>query len=224
MDFTEILIAIVIVLSGYILGSIPFGLIFVRLSTGKDIRRVESGRTGGTNALRAAGFWVGAATAICDVLKSTVTVWLARWVLPGATWLQVIAPIMAVLGHNYSVFLIERTDKGTIRLHGGAGGAPTVGGLLGLWPPAFIIAGSIGLLILYFVGYASLTTLCIPLVGIIIFTYRAVLGYSPWAYVVYGIVTEGLLLLALRPNIRRLLNGTERVVGFRARRKQGKLF
>lgn len=58
-----------VLILAYLIGSIPFGLIIVKLSTGKDIRSVESGRTGGTNAMRAAGVWAGVATAIFDTLK-----------------------------------------------------------------------------------------------------------------------------------------------------------
>ena len=88
----EILLAIGIVALGYVLGSIPFGLLIVKLKTGKDIRKVESGRTGGTNAMRAAGFWAGLMTAIMDVLKGTVTVWIAQAVFPDNEILHVLAP------------------------------------------------------------------------------------------------------------------------------------
>jgi len=214
------LVAIALLLVSYLLGSIPMGLLMVKLSTGKDIRTVESGRTGGTNAMRAAGFWVGLGTAILDVLKAAASVWLARWLLPGRVWVEVLAPIMAIIGHNYSIFLIERKEDGTLRLRGGAGGAPTVGGALGLWPPSLLIIVPVGALILYFVGYASVTTMSVALLAVIIFAVRAWLGASPWAYVLYGIMAEFLLIWALRPNIRRLLQGNERLVGYRARRKK----
>jgi glycerol-3-phosphate acyltransferase PlsY len=88
----QILIGIGAVIIGYILGSIPFGLIIVKLKTGKDIRTVESGRTGGTNAVRAAGLAAGLLTAILDILKGAVAVWVARALSPGmilsTCWLQ----------------------------------------------------------------------------------------------------------------------------------------
>ena len=65
----QIVFDIGIILLAYLFGSIPFGLLIVKLKTGKDIRKVESGRTGGTNAMRAAGFWAGVATAALDILK-----------------------------------------------------------------------------------------------------------------------------------------------------------
>jgi glycerol-3-phosphate acyltransferase PlsY len=60
----------------------------------------------------------------------------------------------------------------------------------------------------------------VPLVAILVFAYRAWIGASPWQYILYGIGAEIILVIALRPNIKRLLNGTERLVGWRARRKQ----
>ena len=109
-----------ILLAGYIFGSIPFGLIVVKLMTGKDIRTIASGRTGGTNAMRAAGPWAGILTAVMDILKAAATVWLAR-ALTSNVWMHALTPIAAILGHNYSIFLMEREPEGRVRLRGGAG-------------------------------------------------------------------------------------------------------
>jgi acyl phosphate:glycerol-3-phosphate acyltransferase len=207
-------------LLAYLIGSIPFGLIIVRLSTGKDIRRVESGRTGGTNAMRAAGFWAGLTTVFLDFLKGACTVWLARALLPGNVWAEVISPVAAVLGHNYSLFLMERDEHGHIHLRGGAGGATAVGGAFGLWPPSLLIILPLGALIFYGLGYASVTTMSAALLATIIFGYRAWIGHNPWEYALYGLMTEALLIVALLPNIQRLIHGTERVVGWRAHRKR----
>lgn len=124
--FTGILIV------GYIFGSIPFGLIVVRFMTGKDIRTIASGRTGGTNAMRAAGPWAGILTAVLDIFKAAAMVWLAQTVLPKNVWLHVLTPIAVILGHNYSIFLMERGPDGYMRLRGGAGGAAAGGGAFGL--------------------------------------------------------------------------------------------
>ncbi len=211
---------ILVLIIAYIVGSIPFGLIIVRMKTGRDIRSIESGRTGGTNAMRAAGFWAGIFTALCDILKSFGCVYLARAMVPGNHWVEVLAPALAVVGHNYSIFLTERTESGSIRLRGGAGGAPTVGGALGLWFPMVLFIAPIGIGILYFIGYASLATLSVPIIATLVFAYRAYIGISPWEYVAYGIITAIILAWALRPNFRRLIAGNERLVGFRARRKK----
>ena len=214
----QILISLGILLLSYIIGSIPFGLVIVRFSTGKDIRRVESGRTGGTNAMRAAGFWAGLGTAILDLLKGAAMVWLARFVAPNNVWAEVLAPVAAVLGHNYSIFLTERNEKGQLRLRGGAGGATTVGGAMGLWAPSILIILPLGALILFGVGYASVATMSVAFSAFVIFAYRAWIGASPWQFAIYGLITEVILMIALRPNIRRLFKGTERLVGWRARR------
>src|SRR5258708_26191325 len=101
----SVLIDTGLALLGYLLGSIPFGLIIVKLKTGKDIRAVESGRTGGTNAMRAAGLPAGLLTALLDVLKGAVAVWIAQAVSPTNHWVHILAPIGAILGHHYSLYL-----------------------------------------------------------------------------------------------------------------------
>jgi acyl phosphate:glycerol-3-phosphate acyltransferase len=211
-----------ILLAGYIFGSIPFGLIVVKIISGKDIRTIASGRTGGTNAMRAAGPWAGVLTAVLDILKAAVTVWLAQ-ALTSNVWIHALTPICAILGHNYSIFLIEHGPDGRVRLRGGAGGAAAGGGAFGLWPPAAFILIPFGLLVWYGIGYASITTLSIGLITIAIFAVRAALGLGPWEYIIYGIVAEILMIWALRPNIKRLKEGTERRHGLPARLLRRKL-
>ena len=212
-----------IILLAYLIGSIPFGLVIVKLVTGKDIRDVESGRTGGTNAMRAAGAWVGLITGIFDVLKGAGAVWLANRFVPGShIWVNILAPLAAILGHNYSIYLPERNDKGKLRLRGGAGGAPCLGGAIGLWAPSALIILPVGVAVWYFIGYASLTTLSFAGTAAVIFAVRAWwVGppAAPWEYVLYGLLALMLLAWALRPNIKRLLQGNERLVGLRARLK-----
>jgi acyl phosphate:glycerol-3-phosphate acyltransferase len=209
-------IFVVLVLS-YLVGSIPFGLLVVKLSTGKDIRQVESGRTGGTNAARAAGLGAGIITAVLDFLKAALTVWIARTLVPGNVWIQVLAPVAAVVGHNYSIFLIERGNDRRLRLRGGAGGAPTVGGAFGLSWVSILIILPLAMAVLFGIGFASLATMSVAFFATVIFTFGALAGVSPWQYVMYGVITELILIVALRPNIRRLLNGTERRIGWRAK-------
>jgi glycerol-3-phosphate acyltransferase PlsY len=205
----------------YLIGSIPFGLIIVKLSTGKDIRSVESGRTGGTNAMRAAGVWAGLATGIFDTIKGISAVFITHLLIPGShIWIDVLAPFLAIIGHNYSAFLIERTENGWIRFRGGAGGATCLGGSIGLWfPSVFIILPLCGL-IYYFGGYASITTLSVALLSTVLFAYRAWLGFNPWQYAIYGILAFLALAWSLRPNIKRLIDGDERVVGLRAKKQK----
>ena len=210
----QILIGIGAVIIGYILGSIPFGLIIVKLKTGKDIRTVESGRTGGTNAVRAAGFMAGFLTVILDILKGAAAVWLAQALSPENHMIHVLAPVAAILGHNYSAFLIERDANGNLRFRGGAGGAPALGGALGLWWPVFPIVFSAGLLVWFTIGIASLTTMVVGLVVTIVFALRASQGLQDPTDIWYGVMAELLLLWALRPNIRKLFAGNERVIKY----------
>jgi glycerol-3-phosphate acyltransferase PlsY len=223
----QILIGLGTVLIGYILGSIPFGLLIVKLKTGKDIRQVESGRTGGTNAVRAAGFGAGLLTAILDILKGAASVWVARWLVPHDTLFHVLAPLAAIVGHNYSLFLINRDADGKLRFHGGAGGAPALGGAMGLWPWMFPIVFAAGALVWFTLGIASVTTMIIGLVVTIVFAVQISQGSQNPIYIWYGILAELLLLWALRPNIKKLFAGKERVVKFslngwlRARKEAG---
>jgi glycerol-3-phosphate acyltransferase PlsY len=210
----QILIGIGAVIIGYLLGSIPFGLLIVKIKTGKDIRQVESGRTGGTNAVRAAGFGAGLLTAILDILKGAASVWIAERMIPGIHLFHILAPIASILGHNYSLFLIDRDANGRLRFHGGAGGAPALGGAMGLWPWMFPIVFGAGALIWFTLGIASVTTMAIGVVVIIIFAIRIALGYQEPIDIWYGVAAELLLVWALRPNIRKLFAGQERVVKF----------
>ena len=217
---------ILVLFSAYIIGSIPFGLLVVRLFSGKDIRHIESGRTGGTNAMRAGGFLSGLFTMLFDALKGTCAVWLVQEFVhfdtPLIYWIQIAAGIMAIIGHNYSLFLVERNDEGKLHFRGGAGGATTLGGAIGLWPTSVAIIVPISILVFVFIGYASVTTMGIAFLAIIIFLIRAITGASTWIYVLFGVIAEILLVIALKPNIQRLKAGTERLVGLRAylRKKQ----
>ena len=210
----QTLLGIGVVVIGYILGSIPFGLIIVKLKTGKDVRKVESGRTGGTNVVRAAGFRAGLLTAILDVLKGAASVWVAEAVLPADHLVHILAPLAAILGHNYSLFLIRRDENGKLRFHGGAGGAPALGGAMGLWLPIFPIVLAAGALIWFTLGIASLTTMAIGLVVTIAFAVYSAQGLLEPVNIWYGVIAELFLIWALRPNIKKLLAGNERVVKF----------
>lgn len=214
----QILIDSGLVVLSYLFGSIPFGLLIVKLMTGKDIRQVASGRTGGTNAMRAAGLWAGLLTALMDVFKGASAVWITK-AITSNVWVHILVPIVVILGHNYSIFLAERSEDGRLHLRGGAGGAPSLGGALGLWSPSLLIILPIGILIYFGVGYASVTTMSVALIAAMIFLVRFYMGISPWQYILYGIIAELLLVWALRPNIQALIEGRERFHGWRPWRK-----
>lgn len=209
----QIVIGIGVLLVSYIIGSIPFGWLIVKIKTGKDIRAIESGRTGGTNAMRAAGFGAGFLTAIMDILKGVVAVWVARAILPEVHLMHVLAPVAAIIGHNYSIFVPERNEQGRIvRLRGGAGGAPALGGAIGLWGPSIFIIFPLGALVFFTLGIASITTMSVAFFTTVLFGIRAWLGLMPWVDVAYGLLAQILLLWALRPNLQKLFSGKERIV------------
>jgi acyl phosphate:glycerol-3-phosphate acyltransferase len=216
----QLLVEASVILLAYVLGSIPFGLLIVKISTGKDIRQVASGRTGGTNAGRAAGTWAGVLTGILDGAKAAAAVWIAQGVSPCNHWLHVVAGLAAILGHNYSIFIVQRDEQGHLRLHGGAGGGPTVGGAIGLWWPSAFIVLPIAILVFVGIGYASITTLSIAVITTALFAVRYALGLSPLPDLFYGLIAIAMLAWALRPNIRALIEGRERFHGWRPWRKK----
>ena len=196
------LLSVIVIVSGYLLGSIPVGLLVVRAVTGKDIREVGSGRIGGTNVLRVAGPWVALLTALSDVAKGLLAVYLARAVV-GIPVVEALAGLAAVVGHNYSIF---------IGFKGGAGTATTIGGAIGLWSWNGAIMIVVGAAVVTAMRYASLGSIVVALLLPIILMLRAWLAGAPWAYLIHGLGTAALTLWALRPNIRRLLDGNERQV------------
>ena len=217
-----VLFAVVTCALGYLLGSIPFGLLVVRLVTGQDVRQVGSGRTGGTNAMRAGGLGVGLLTTVLDMFKGALAVWLARSLVVALPWIEVLAGLASVLGHNYSLFLVERVvdaaGRGRLQFRGGAGGAPTVGAAFAFWAPSALIIVPLAAAVFYFMGYASVTTLSVGALAFVLFSVRAAMGLSSWAPAAFGLAAEAALVWALRPNLRRLTQGTERLHGWRARR------
>jgi glycerol-3-phosphate acyltransferase PlsY len=203
---------LLVMLAAYIIGSIPMGFVIVKAISGQDVRQVGSGRTGGTNAMRAAGLSAGLLTALLDALKGAGSVWLAQWLLGPSNEAigMVLAGLCAILGHNYSVFL---------KFKGGAGGAPCVGAAMGIFPWSIFIIAPVGLLVLFGIGYASVATLSVAVLISLLFAYRTyVLHVAPPEYILYGVGAFVLLAWALRPNIRRLLRGEERIIGWRAKR------
>jgi acyl phosphate:glycerol-3-phosphate acyltransferase len=200
---------ILAIVSAYLLGSVPAGFLLVRFYTGTDIRAVGSGRTGSTNVLRAGGGKVALMTGVLDVLKAASAVWIAQRLLPGNEWAAVLAGIAAIIGHNYSIF---------IGFKGGAGGAPTIGAAFALWPPSLLVVVPLGAAVWYFIGYASVATMSFSLILTALFAYRAYVFGGPWQHVVFGLLALAVCLWALRPNIKRLIRGEERLVGWRAKR------
>ena len=204
----------IMILIGYVVGSLPIGYLLVYLIKGEDLRQTGSGRTGGTNAMRAAGVAVGVLTAIADLGKGAGAVWIASALVRDGNqlpWAQAAVAGAAVAGHNWSIFL---------GLRGGAGTTPNVGAAIALWPLFGLLLIPAGLTTLLITGYASVASLFVALAIPVGFAVQAALGRGPWSYVFYGMATTILVVVALLPNIRRLRAGTERQVGPRARARR----
>lgn len=195
---------ILAVLIGYLIGSIPIGYLIAR-AKGVDIRTVGSGRTGGTNMSRAFGFRWGVASGLLDVAKGFLAVVIARQLF-GDEIAAALAGAAAVSGHNWSIFL---------HFKGGAGGATGVGALIALNPIAAAITIPFFVAILLIIRYASVATLSVAGIGTLTLAVMYLLGASPGAHILFGILLCILIVWALRPNLLRLWSGTERRIEFR---------
>jgi len=212
-----IMVGLISIPLAYLIGSIPSGLLVVKLITGKDVRDIESGRTGGTNAMRAAGPLAGLFTAILDISKGAAAIWVGQSLFSSPEWVVAINGLLAILGHNYSAFLIEKDADGKLHFRGGAGGATTLGVAIGLWLNSWIVILPIAFLVYLFIGYASITTISIALSTMGIFTVKAINGVMPWVYAFLGAAAVVTVSIALKPNLKRLKEGTERRVQLLAR-------
>jgi acyl phosphate:glycerol-3-phosphate acyltransferase len=181
---------------GYLLGSIPFGLLLTRAAGLGDIRSIGSGNIGATNVLRTGRKGLAAATLLLDALKGLIAVLLARTFGPDAA---LAAGGGAVLGHMFPVWLSFK---------GGKGGATVLGVFLGLSWPIVAVAAVVWLLILATSRYSSLATLLATALGA-----ASAWWLSPRPVAVLATVLVVLVWAKHHENIRRLLSGTESKVG-----------
>ena len=190
-------------LLGYLLGTIPFGYLAGRLK-GVDVRAYGSGRTGGTNVWRAVGLGPAALTVLGDLAKGVVAVWLVRhwW---HNEWAAALAAALAVVGHNWPVWL---------RFRGGAGGVVGGATLAILNGMAATVVLPLAVINLFLTRYASVGTLTVGLGSLF------VLGgiwlwhpdVVPLSHVLYSLLIAIAITWSLRPNLQRLRTGTERTI------------
>ncbi|NEU94576.1 glycerol-3-phosphate 1-O-acyltransferase PlsY [Bradyrhizobium uaiense] len=186
-------------LVGYLLGSIPFGMILTRLAGTQDLRTVGSGNIGATNVLRTGHKGLAAATLLGDMLKGTVAVIIAGTIDgPNAAML---AALGAFLGHLFPVWL---------KFRGGKGVATYIGVLLGLFWPAALIFAVIWLGTAYTTRYSSLSALIAAFVTPLFLWW---FGHNALASL-FAVLTL-LLFYMHRENIKRLQDGTEGKIGER---------
>ena len=184
---------------GYLLGSIPFGIVLTKLSGGPDLRSIGSGNIGATNVLRTGNKKLAALTLLGDMLKGTAAVLIGFYVL-GGSQAALVAGLGAFLGHLFPVW---------IGFRGGKGVATYLGILIGLaWPVALAFA-AIWLVVAKLSKYSSLSAL------------TASLATPFMLWFAFGDRQAALLMAALacllwfmhRTNIARLLSGSEGKIG-----------
>ena len=201
-----------VALIGYLLGSIPFGILVSKVARGIDVRMFGSGKTGTANVIRAAGGRAGAVTMMLDLSKASAAVLIA-WAIVPTHAAQVVAALAAIMGHIWSVY---------IKFRGGRGVATYVGSLLAMNWLVGLCTAVIILGIAWLSRYMSLGSI----VGIVA-SFLAMLALMIWGSrppVIYLTVVSveqvlfcglaaGIILIQHRDNVQRLLSGTERKLG-----------
>ena len=198
-----IVLRVLLVIGAYLSGSIPVGVLVARFSGGPDPRSIGSGRTGGTNALRALGRRWAALVVLGDLAKGALPVLLARVVTGGDSVAEVACAFAAVVGSSRSVFL---------GFGGGRGVGTGVGTMLVIQPIAVFLAAPVFFLAILITRYVSLGSLLgsAAMFPAMILIWLVASGAVPPAYLVWAAVGPALIWLAHADNIDRLLHGTER--------------
>jgi len=189
-----------LIVMGYLVGSLPMGVIVARLSGGTDPRTVGSGRTGGTNVLRAMGWGRAIVVGLLDLAKGALPI-LVAGAAGASIEVQALTGVAAVLGAWKSVFL---------HFHGGRGVATGVGGMLAVSPLIFVLAAPAFFIIIAVTRYVSLGSLLGTAFGVGIAVIFVVAGWLELAWLLYVVPGLAIIWIAHRDNIERLLAGTER--------------
>ena len=192
---------LIIPVVAYLLGSIPFGVLFTRLFGGGDVRTVGSGNIGATNVARAAGPVPAILTLLCDFAKGAAPVWLAgRLSNESATWMM-IAALAALLGHCFPIWL---------KFRGGKGVATAAGAFLVLCPAALLGSVILFLLVVFFWRYVSLASIsaaaAMPLLIYLLWAPH----HAPPLMVTFGALAAAMIIIYKHDaNIQRLVQGEE---------------
>lgn len=191
---------------GYLLGSIPFGVILTRLATGKDVRSIGSGNIGATNVLRTGRKDLALATLILDAGKGAAAFLIAQDLFPGVPAIAAVAGGAAFLGHLFPVWL---------GFKGGKGVATFFGLLLAAAWPLGLMAGATWLLVAVLFRMSSLAALisavAAPLLALLPLPLMGLPASGP--LLALSVATAGLIWLRHQENIARILKGTEPRIG-----------
>jgi len=217
-------------LIGYICGAFPTGYFAGRLWN-VDVRKHGSGRTGGTNVLRTAGWGAFILTSVGDIVKGTIAVLLSQVLFPMVWSAHALTVYCVLIGHSWSIWLMllakpdprvtyapppfgwiqQIAQKG----RGGAGIGTTAGATLALFPPAVLIIVPIFVLVLITVRYASVASLTVASLFPIVMLGFVTVGIAPWSYFLVALACSITIIIIHIPNIQRLRAGTERRFGQR---------
>ena len=182
----------------YLLGSIPFGYLLVKIFRNEDIRTTGSGNIGATNVARSGAKGLGVATLLLDLGKAFLAVKIAQHLAPGDYDLAVVAAVVAILGHVFPVWLGFR---------GGKGVASALGVFLALTPPAAACTFAVFLVIVVITRYVSLASIVgaatFPVFGLYFVPQRTPIVIAGFLFIPL------LIIVKHHENIRRLIAGTE---------------
>ncbi len=185
---------LVVIIGGYLLGSVPCAYLFVKMKNGMDIRKYGSGNPGSTNSLRAAGPLTAALVFLCDGLKSAIPTWLGLTLVgPG---LAACAGLAAFLGHLYPLWL---------GFEGGKGVACTLGMGLVLVPWIALISLGVWAVLTVVLGYVSIAS-CAAVTAAFV---MCLLSGQPWMVTLLFGLAAGLVILRHRSNFQHIKDGTE---------------
>jgi glycerol-3-phosphate acyltransferase PlsY len=209
------------IIVGYLLGSIPFGLLLTRRYAKVDVTKYGSGKIGATNVLRTAGRKVAILVAALDLSKGMLAVIFAGLIVGkgylvvngfglGALVAEVLAALAAIVGHNWSVFL---------KFRGGRGVATFFGGLIALCPPAAIFGGEIIIIGAGLTRYVSLGSIAGAVGSYAVLVPLTIMNRFPIEYLFYALIGTIIIFVMHRDNIARLMSGKERKLGEKAKRK-----
>ena len=197
------LVRTILVVVAYLVGSIPVGVIVAVASGGPDPRTIGSGRTGGTNALRALGRKWAVVVVAGDLAKGALPVLLARFVTGGDPFVEVLVAAAAVAGSVRSIFL---------GFAGGRGVGTGVGTMLVIQPLAVVLAAPVFFLVILATRYVSLGSLLgsAAMFPAMLLIWAVASGWVAPAYLIWAAVGPILIWLAHADNLERLLPGKER--------------
>ncbi|NLJ80428.1 MAG: glycerol-3-phosphate 1-O-acyltransferase PlsY [Firmicutes bacterium] len=186
---------ILVLAVNYLVGSIPFGLLFGRWWAQIDVRQHGSGNIGMTNVLRAAGYLPAFFTLVCDVGKGVLAVLLAKTV-SADPFFWLLAGIAAVMAHNWPLFL---------KFKGGKGVAAMAGVLLTVRPIVALILAIIWFLVVFIYRYISLASIVV----VAIFPFLLLFFRVQWSEFLLALIIAAVTVYKHRSNIKRLRRGTE---------------